>query len=187
MNPIVATAQEVDEFCREQGWRYCIIGGLAVQRWGEPRTTRDVDLTVLTGFGDESRFISGLLDRFEARVADPSQFALRTRVVLLSGSAGTPIDVSLGAIPFEERAVARSSAFQIDEGVAIQTCSAEDLIVLKAFAGRDQDWLDIEGVATRQGHRLDSQLIWRELEPLLELKEDETAIGRLERLLPGRR
>ena len=38
-------------------------GGLAVQRWGEPRLTRDADLTLLTGFGKEARFASALLER----------------------------------------------------------------------------------------------------------------------------
>ena len=63
------------------------------------------------------------------------------------------------------------------------TCSAEDLVVLKAFAGRDKDWLDIEGVATRQGKALDERLILREIGPLLELKEDELSLPRLRAIL----
>ena len=51
MNPIFAAAREIQDFCRGRGWRSCVIGGLAVQRWGEPRLTRDVDVTLLTGFG----------------------------------------------------------------------------------------------------------------------------------------
>lgn len=37
--------------------QFCFIGGLALLRWGEPRTTRDTNLTLLTGFGGEERFI----------------------------------------------------------------------------------------------------------------------------------
>ena len=55
-------------------------------------------------------------------------------------------------------------------GARITTCSAEDLIVLKAFAGRALDWHDIEGVIIRQGRQLDEELIWSELLPLLDLK-----------------
>lgn len=47
MNPIFAAALEVQAFCRERGWRFCFIGGLTVQRWGEPRLTQDVDMTLL--------------------------------------------------------------------------------------------------------------------------------------------
>jgi hypothetical protein len=50
-------AWQVQTFCDSRGWRSCLIGGIAVQRWGEPRVTLDVDVTLLTGFGGEDRFI----------------------------------------------------------------------------------------------------------------------------------
>jgi hypothetical protein len=49
-------------------WRYCFIGGLAAQRWGEPRETVNVGVTILTGFGGETPFVTALLDRFESRI-----------------------------------------------------------------------------------------------------------------------
>jgi hypothetical protein len=49
---VIRAAAELQTVCLEQGWRFCFIGGLALQRWGEPRETVDVGLTVLTGFGD---------------------------------------------------------------------------------------------------------------------------------------
>jgi hypothetical protein len=58
--------------------------------------------------------------------------------------------------------------------------------VLKTFAGRDRDWLDVDGILVRQGQRLDCGLILRELKPLVELKEDEAAIPRLERMMRER-
>ena len=86
-------------------------------------------------------------------------------------------------MPFEERAVVRASAFSVQSGVELTTCSAEDLIVFKAFAGREKDWLDIEGIAVRQGDQLDRTLIWAELAPLLELKEAPEDATRLRVLL----
>lgn len=97
------------------------------------------------------------------------------------------IDVSLGAMPFEERAVERASAWAIQEGSALFTCSAEDLIVHKAFADREKDWLDIEGVAVRQSGTLNADLIWRELDPLLELKGSLSAAERLRKVLESAR
>jgi len=182
MNPIFEAAREIQEFCRARGWRFCIIGGLAVQRWGEPRLTRDVDVTLLTGFGGEPAFVDGLLSGFHPRLPDARDFALRNRVVLLSSSEGVPIDIALGAMPFEEEAVSRSTMYRVSPDLALATCSAEDLIVFKAFAGRPRDWLDIEGIVTRQGAGLDTALIWHELLPLLELKEDAETEGRLRRL-----
>ena len=36
-------------------------GGYTVQRWGEPRLTQDVDITLLTGFGGEESYVDALL------------------------------------------------------------------------------------------------------------------------------
>ncbi len=183
MNPIFAAALEIQEFCRARDWRFCFIGALAVQRWGEPRLTQDVDLTLISGFGAERRYVDELLRSYTGRIPEAGEFALKNRVLLLQSAAGIPVDVALGALPFEERIVERSSAWAIGAMHALTTCGAEDLVVLKAFAGRDKDWLDVEGIALRQGDRLDRALVWRELEPLLNLKEDTQSGRRLRRLL----
>jgi hypothetical protein len=183
VNPIFAAALELQEFCGDRAWRYCFIGAVAVQRWGEPRLTLDADMTLLTGFGREERFVDELLAAFTGRRPDARDFALRYRVLLLAATGGVPLDVSLGAMPFEERAVERSSDFAIGEARSLRTCSAEDLIVFKAFAGRDKDWLDIEGIALRQAACLRETVIWQELEPLLELKESPETAVRLRALL----
>ena len=181
MNPIFLAAADVQRFCDAQGWRFCFIGALAVIRWGEPRLTQDVDLTILTGFGGEERYVDALLGRFNPRREDARRFALQYRVVLLESGA-IPVDVALGAMPFEEHAVERATAWPLSDGTAIRTCSAEDLIVFKAFAGRDKDWLDLEGIILRQGARLDTNLIVEELGPLLDLKGTAEDLARLERL-----
>ncbi len=149
-NPITRATAELQGFCEAAGWRFCFIGGIAVQRWGEPRLTQDADLTIITGFGGEASFVDALLDSFEGRRSDAREFALRNRVVLIATAEGVPVDISLGAMPFEERAVARATDYAMAPEVVIRTCSAEDLVVMKAFAGRARDWLDIEGIIDRQ-------------------------------------
>jgi hypothetical protein len=64
MNALFEAAREVSDFMEERRWAFCLIGGLAVQRWGEPRTTLDVDIAVLTGWGGEDRYVTALLERF---------------------------------------------------------------------------------------------------------------------------
>ncbi len=183
MNPLFAAALELQRFFEARHWRFCFIGGLAVQRWGEPRLTLDVDCTLLTGFGDEARYVDELLAAFAGRVDQPRDFALAHRVLLLYASSHVPLDIALGAMPFEERCITRASSFDIGNEEALLTCSAEDLIVFKAFAGRDRDWLDIETIILRQRDALDADTIWRELLPLLELKEDADTQPRLQRVL----
>ncbi len=183
MNPILGAALEVEAACRRARFDFCFIGGVAVQRWGEPRLTQDVDLTLLTGVGGEARFVDEILRHFGARLPDAREFALLNRVLLVHASNGVPIDVSLGAMPFEERTIERSSAFSIGGGETITTCSAEDLVVHKAFAGRDKDWLDIRGVLVRRGAQLALEIVWAELLPLLELRDDVTTEPRVRRLV----
>jgi hypothetical protein len=40
-------AWEIHRFLTEHDIPYVIIGGLAVQHWGDPRFTRDVNVTIL--------------------------------------------------------------------------------------------------------------------------------------------
>ena len=86
---VLAAAGEVQRFCQRQGWRFCFIGGVALQRWGEPRLTQDVDLTLLTGFGREEQFVDALLKGFNPRRPDAREFALAHRVLLLETSKST--------------------------------------------------------------------------------------------------
>ena len=175
MNALFAAAAGVQAFCVARGWRSCVIGGLAVQRWGDPRQTRDVDLTLLTGLGGEERFIDPILARYAARFPEARQMAIERRVLLVETPEGVPVDIALGGLPYEARVIARSTSFEVAPAVVLVTCSAEDLVVLKAFANRMQDWLDIEGVIVRQGPNLDRSVVLEELGSLLELKEDPQA------------
>lgn len=179
MNGILDAAVQVDQFLQQIAMRYCLIGGVALQRWGVPRTTLDVDVTVMTEFGRERPVIELLLTRLRPRVRDAAEFAESSRVLLAATDGGVGVDVSLGALPFESRMVARSSVWSLADGRTLRTCSAEDLIVQKVFAGRDQDWIDVRHVVVRQGAQLDRSLILREVEPLLELKGELDALARL--------
>ena len=182
LDPILAAAWQLEEFCRTRGWRFCFIGGIAVQYWGEPRFTADADLTLLTGFGGEERFVDPLLSDFRPRRSDARAFALQNRVLLLEAHNRIPLDIALGAAPFEANSIQRSLAFAIGEGRALTICSAEDLLVHKVVANREKDWMDIEGVLVRQWGRLNLAEFRQEVDPLLELRGDPEILVRFDRL-----
>ena len=182
MNRLLATARQLQAFCDRKGWQSCLIGGIAVQRWGEPRVTRDVDLTLLTGFGREDEYIEALLASYTPRRENAAEFARRNRVLLLQTKDGIGIDISLGALPFEKLAVSRASDFTFIGGVTLRTCSAEDLVVLKLFASRPLDIRDAEGVIIRHKKVLDWHYIEEQLRPLVELKEEPEILLTLARL-----
>jgi hypothetical protein len=182
MPDLLDAAKEVDGYCRARGWRHCIIGGMALLRWGEQRMTKDVDLTLLTGFGHEERYLAALLTDFEPLVANPMEFGLRNRVLPVRTKAGFKADIALGGLPFEEQAVNRATDYAYAEGVSLRVCSAEDLVVMKAFAARPQDWIDVEGILIRQRGRLDWDYIHSHLLPLADLKEAPEIVTRLRTL-----
>ena len=64
------------------GYPNCVIGGLALQAWGEVRLTRDADFTVLTRFNDEPAKVAAMLQLVTPRRPDAFEFALRNRVLL---------------------------------------------------------------------------------------------------------
>lgn len=185
MNVLFAAALELQSFCRQRGWQSCIIGGLAVLRWGRPRATQDVDLSLLTGFGRENEFIEPLVKQLSTRISDAAKFAADHRVLLLRASNGVPLDVAFAGIPFEERTIERASAFDFASGCSLNTASAEDLVVLKAFAGRPRDWADVEGIVSRQSGALDWTQIENELALLCEATESFDILRRLEALRDG--
>jgi hypothetical protein len=180
---VLEAAAELQTFCSQQGWRSCVIGGLAVQRWGAPRFTQDADLTLLTGYGGEEAFVDRLLKVFSPRQADARAFALQHRVLLTRSKNGVDLDIAMGALPFEERTMMRSSHWETGAGVSLLTCSAEDLLVHKVFAGRNRDWGDVETILARQNGNLDLQLVRKELGPLLELKGEQGALEKFELII----
>lgn len=179
--PVLDAALEAQSACIALGLESCVIGGVALQRWGEPRFTADADLSVLVKAGDESRVIAALLARLPPRIDDAAGFALRTRVVLARSERGVGLDIVLGGLPFEGRVIGRASEWDLGDGSQLRTCSAEDLIVMKSFAGRDKDWADVTSVLERRGSLLDLDLIRRELAPLVDAKEEPELALELER------
>lgn len=172
MNPLLVAAQEVLRWLDTQDIGGCLIGGLAVSRWGEPRLTHDIDYTVLAEIGSEEKVIDILLQKFTPRLADARDFALRHRVLLLRASNGVDIDMALGATSFEVDSVRRATPFEFAVGCILRTCAAEDLIVHKVVAGRPQDIADIRGIVNRQLGKLDLKLIRYWFKAFGEVKED---------------
>ncbi|MCC6809091.1 MAG: hypothetical protein IT381_16810 [Deltaproteobacteria bacterium] len=181
VDDLFTAASEVEAACRAERLTHCFIGGIAVIRWGIPRVTRDLDVSVMAGFGGERAIVTALMRHFAERIAGAAGFAEANRVLLLKTAGGIEIDASLAALPFEEEMFRRASTFAPVAGVSLTTCSAEDLIVMKAFAARPRDWSDVEGVIKRQAG-LDWTYVDAMIPPLAELKPEVDVLGTLARL-----
>jgi len=67
-----------------------------------------------------------------------------------AASNGYPLDISMGLPGYEDEVMRRAALLEIAPDKSVYICSAEDLIIHKAIAGRPQDLRDIEGIVLRQ-------------------------------------
>jgi hypothetical protein len=183
LSPQFAAALEALDAFRRMAGSGCVIGGLAVQRWGEPRFTQDADLTILAPVGSEVTIVDPLLREFQPRLPDARAHALDRRVLLVRASNGVSIDISLAALPFEEEVLRRASVWRRIKGVPLVTCSAEDLVIYKLVAARPGDIQDVIGVVGRQAKRLDAARIRHWGVQFAELKEDPDLLSPFEAAL----
>jgi len=54
---LLQALKDVVRFLQEQEIDYALIGGFAIQFWGEPRTTHDIDITVMVPFEKQENFL----------------------------------------------------------------------------------------------------------------------------------
>lgn len=167
---LLDVAQKIASFLEEHRVPYAIIGGMALQYWGEPRLTRDIDVTVLIPQEALEDFIYRALSHFKPRFPDAIEFALKHRILLVE-SEGVPVDISLGIPGYEEEALKRAVKVSFPGGLELRLLAAEDLIIHKCVAGRPRDMEDVFGIFVRQGLKVDVDYIRRWLEAFRELVE----------------
>jgi hypothetical protein len=182
VNAQFETAWQLHRFLIARGIPYAIIGGFAVQRWGQPRLTRDVDFTILLPPGAEEPILREIAAAFPPRIEDAVAFALEHRVLPVEVPGGSEADLSLGLRGYEEAVIARVIAYDLGEGREVCLCSAEDLVIHKALAGRPQDVVDVEGVVARQGKALDVAYVRQWLRELARVADDPEIAVRFERI-----
>lgn len=129
---------------------YMVIGGQAVLLHGEPRLTRDIDVTL----GVNAQRLPSLLDVIRSiglsvRVDDPTGFVRQTMVLPCEQtSTGIRVDFIFSDSPYESEAMTRVIRRRVG-GSEVRYASVEDLIIHKLVAGRPRDMEDVRGVLLR--------------------------------------
>jgi hypothetical protein len=129
------------------GIPYMLIGGQAVLLYGEPRLTRDIDVTL--GVGPER--LSELLEwvrgsGWQVLVEAPADFVGRTMVLpCLEPASGIRVDFVFSFSAYERQALARVRRVRIGSA-HVRFASLEDLIVHKVLAGRPRDLEDVRSI-----------------------------------------
>lgn len=161
-----------------------IIGGVAVIAHGIPRLTVNVDASVVAAGLDLDRLID-MLGRHDirARIPDAAAFARERQVFLgVHEPSGTPVDVSLAWLPFEEDALRACQACDY-AGVAIRIPRPEDLLIYKVIASRPRDIDDAEGLLVLHAATMDLGRVREVVGQLAAALDDVERPRTLERLL----
>jgi hypothetical protein len=176
VNGIESALVRLAAFLEAAGVPYMVIGGIANLRWGRPRLTQDLDVTVIVPEPDLAAFLDRLSGTYAVLPADALEFARRTRVIPARDSAGVRVDVILATLPYEEAAVRRAVAFPVG-GRPVRFCTAEDLILHKLVSSRPRDHEDVAGIIARQGARLDRGYLDPRVAELAEGLEQPELLG----------
>ena len=144
--------ERLGEALERIGIPYMVIGGQAVLLYGEPRLTKDIDITLGTDL-DRLGEVLRLVRAIDLKpLVDPDVFTRET-MVLPCAETGTGIRVDLifSFSPYEQQAMTRVKTVKVG-GTGVRFASVEDLIVLKMIAGRPRDLEDVESVLVKNAH-----------------------------------
>ena len=149
------------------GIPYMIIGGQAVLLYGEPRLTRDVDVTLGISTEKLPQVLKILPGIPLEPLVDPFDFTLKTMVLPCKNPENDiRVDFIFSFSPYEHQAMNRVHLVEI-EGVSVKFSSPEDLIIHKVFAGRPRDIEDAKGILIKNPE-IDLEYIRRWLRELSE-------------------
>lgn len=179
MIDLIGAAIEISDWLTQHAIPHFFIGGVAVQHWGEPRLTADVDLCAAIDPAEADTLVRNLLMDFRAG-ADAADTARRFQLLPLRSSTGVTIEIALGFTGFEKTASTRAKTIEVAPGKTVPICSAEDLIVYKVAANRPRDVEDVEMVISRQQDRLDRRYIRRTLKDMQEPLDDPDCVRRFD-------
>ncbi|MGB9004685.1 MAG: nucleotidyl transferase AbiEii/AbiGii toxin family protein [Candidatus Aminicenantales bacterium] len=151
---------------------YMVIGGQAVLVYGEPRLTKDIDITLGLGIEGLAKIIN-LVKKLNLKplVSNIETFVKETMVLpVIHEKSGIRVDLIFSHSPYERQAIIRAKTIKLGR-TEIQFAALEDVIIHKMIAGRARDIEDIRTILLKNS-KYDSQYIskW--------LAEFDSALGK---------
>jgi hypothetical protein len=159
--------------------RYMVIGGQAVMLYGEPRLTKDIDITLGVSIDALARVVQMVSDAGLEPLVDPQAFTVETMVLPCRDPSSTiRVDLVLSQSVYEDAALGRARIVAT-AGHPVRYASPEDLVIYKVIAGRPRDLEDVRSIVAKQP-ALDRRLVEKTLrefeaelsEPFLERFHD---------------
>jgi len=126
---------------------YMVIGGQAVLLYGEPRLTKDIDITLGVGV-DRLGEMKAIVDRLSlGYLTDKVDDFVKETMVLpvIDQKSGIRIDFIFSYSPYERQAIERARNILFGR-TQIKFASLEDVVIHKMIAERPRDIEDVESM-----------------------------------------
>jgi DNA-directed RNA polymerase subunit F len=127
-----------------------VIGGQAVLLYGEPRLTRDIDITLGIGI-NELRKVKTVVNAIGLKilVKDEKEFVEKTMVLpTIEKESNIRIDFIFSFSPYERQAITRAKEVKLGR-TSVRFASLEDVVIHKIVSGRPRDLEDIKSILTK--------------------------------------
>jgi predicted nucleotidyltransferase len=129
---------------------YMVIGGQAVLVYGEPRLTRDIDITLGIGVSELGR-IKKILPAMGLKVLvkKVQEFVERTMVLPTKDKESEiRVDFVFSFSPYERQAIGRARDIKVG-GSQVKFASLEDVVIHKVVSARPRDLEDIKSILVK--------------------------------------
>jgi predicted nucleotidyltransferase len=151
---------------------YMVIGGQAVLLYGEPRLTKDIDITLgigIEGLAKIKRVVSSL--HLEYLADHVEEFVKETMVLpVIDAPSGIRVDFIFSNSPYERQAIERARPIKFGK-TDVKFAALEDVVIHKIIAARARDIEDIRCILLKNPD-YDSRYIEKWLE------EFDTSLGK---------
>ncbi|MBI5749697.1 MAG: nucleotidyltransferase [Nitrospinae bacterium] len=164
---------------------YMIIGGQAVLLYGEPRLTRDIDITLGVNTDYIDKIITVVQELFLKPIPTDIKSFVRQTMVLptLDETTGIRVDFIFSFTPYETSAIKRVKKIRV-MGEDVHFASQEDIIIHKIFAGRPRDIEDIRTIVMKNPS-MDFQYIRKWLKEFDASSDKKDFLNTFEDILKG--
>ncbi len=127
---------------------YMVIGGQAVLLYGEPRLTRDIDITLGVSAEHIKELLVVVVRELSLKpIPENIESFVRQTMVLpaFDETTGIRVDFIFSFTPYEIQAIKRAKGVKILRQ-EVSFASPEDVIIHKIFAGRPRDIEDVKTI-----------------------------------------
>ncbi len=124
---------------------YMVIGGQAVLLYGEPRLTKDIDITLGIGVSKLNE-INNIVEKLNLKILVDEKFVKNTMVLLaIDEKTGIRVDFIFSFSLYEKQAIKKATDIKFGNTI-VKFASLEDLVIHKIIAGRAIDIEDVRSI-----------------------------------------